>query len=227
MPSADRDGRFQASELQDQINDLVHAIDMLPIDSADRAVLAVKLLQLKQEQNAPIRAAKERERQVQERERQARERKLLVESQWPGVPGATQMYDASSGDSDTRWNPAEPDVDDVEPVQGTDGKWRLFDIHGTQIGTPLPVNSVYRRRNNMLRVMRNDHYGFLDEKGNAAIDFKYDRAYAFSEDVAAVRVGKLWGYVTKAGSFLLEPYYTSAQSFSEGLAPVSIGKGYG
>jgi len=68
---------------------------------------------------------------------------------------------------------------------------------------------------------KNDKIGFIDMKGNWAIDPKFDKAKAFNKGLAPVLVGKKWGYINTKGDLVIQPTYADAEVFSnEGLAPV-------
>jgi len=69
-------------------------------------------------------------------------------------------------------------------------------------------------------------YGFLDRSGNEIIPPIYEEAQAFSEGLAAVRVGGLWGYIDTGGRMVIPAVYGKARPFSEGLAAVQTDTGY-
>ncbi len=73
----------------------------------------------------------------------------------------------------------------------------------------------------MIRVLRRDRYGFLDEKGTA-LPRSYTSAYPFSEGLARVSTGFMgpYGYIDKAGKLVIPIQFPRAQKFSEGLAAV-------
>lgn len=67
--------------------------------------------------------------------------------------------------------------------------------------------------------------GFIDKNDNMIIDYRFQRARKFKEDVAAVtpiNSNNGWGYIDKKGQFILKPMYLAAGEFSEGMAPVSV-----
>ena len=70
-------------------------------------------------------------------------------------------------------------------------------------------------------------FGFINKKGRFKIEPTYDEARAFSEGLAAVRVGDLWGYIDEKGRWLVSPTYTDAMNFSEGYAAVQQGQKVG
>jgi len=64
------------------------------------------------------------------------------------------------------------------------------------------------------------HYGFIDTKGNWAIDAAYDDAKSFSENKAAVKKGELYGYIDNYGKEIITCQFEQAGSFTEGRAAV-------
>ena len=73
---------------------------------------------------------------------------------------------------------------------------------------------------------RDKKTGYVDRNGNLPIKLLYDGGLAFSEGLAAVRVGDRWGYIDASGNERISPRFDEANSFSEGLAAVRIGKNW-
>jgi hypothetical protein len=68
---------------------------------------------------------------------------------------------------------------------------------------------------------KNGKIGFIDLKGNWVILPIYDKAKAFSKNLAPVLVGSKWGYINPKAEFVIPPTYSDAEVFgSNGLAPV-------
>ena len=75
---------------------------------------------------------------------------------------------------------------------------------------------------------KNGKIGFIDLKGNWVIEPKFDKAKAFSKNLAPVAIGKKWGYVNMKGALVIEAEYNDAEPFSaEGLAAVKEDKNWG
>lgn len=64
-------------------------------------------------------------------------------------------------------------------------------------------------------------WGFIDRKGDYAIDAKYFAAGRFSEGLAAVHDDKNFGYIDKKGKYVIKSQFRNAYPFFEGLAVVS------
>jgi hypothetical protein len=83
---------------------------------------------------------------------------------------------------------------------------------------------------------RDGKWGYVDEHKRVKIDFKYDYAYEFLDELARVYVGKLhggnvpsggkFGFIDRSGAEVLPLQYDNARDFSEGLAAVNIGGTY-
>jgi hypothetical protein len=67
---------------------------------------------------------------------------------------------------------------------------------------------------------RPNSWGYLDTKGNFAIEPQFGPADAFSEGLAAAFGDGGWGYIDHTGKFVVAPQFESASSFSEGAAMV-------
>lgn len=81
-------------------------------------------------------------------------------------------------------------------------------------------------------------WGYVNQQGAFVITPQFDWALAFSEGLAAVKVGGRWekderkrirdyvggrwGYIDKTGHFVVQPQFHDAGSFSDGLAPVKL-----
>ena len=71
--------------------------------------------------------------------------------------------------------------------------------------------------------MRGGKFGFINTEGNRITKFEFDRAYDFSEGLAAVKIGDKWGYINNQGQLSIDAHYDYADSFQDGLAVVNIG----
>ena len=70
-------------------------------------------------------------------------------------------------------------------------------------------------------------YGFIDTKGNFAINPQFGSVGSFSEGLAVVVIGSYeegkYGFIDTKGNYVINPQFDSADPFSEGLARVRIG----
>ena len=65
--------------------------------------------------------------------------------------------------------------------------------------------------------------GFIDKKGNVAIQPLYDEVGFFSEGLAAVELNDKWGYIDTKGTMKIQTMYDYCTDFWEGLAFVLSG----
>ncbi|HEY1115962.1 MAG TPA: WG repeat-containing protein [Chitinophagaceae bacterium] len=76
-------------------------------------------------------------------------------------------------------------------------------------------------------VQKDGKTGFINDKGQAVIDFEFAGASTFSEGLARVFVGDKVGFINLEGNMVIPPIYDSALGFSEGLAVVTLGEQQG
>jgi len=122
----------------------------------------------------------------------------------------------------------------IAAVKGDYG-WEYINYFGMRIIIPYVENDRPDAFNEGLaryRVNIHDntyHVGFMNQKGEVAIEAKYINAYPFSEGLAAVFVenhgGELgspdtWGYIDKKGTMVIEPNFLKVSSFKNGRAVV-------
>lgn len=77
-------------------------------------------------------------------------------------------------------------------------------------------------------VIRNDKFGFTDNKGKLVIPCVWNYADSFKEGLASVRnENGLWGFIDKSGEIVVPCIWRDVDGFSEGLACVFNGIKYG
>jgi hypothetical protein len=64
--------------------------------------------------------------------------------------------------------------------------------------------------------------GFINPRGDFAIQPRFESAQDFQEKLAAVRIGGLWGFINPDGTLAIPPRFEQVQSFHEGLAAVKM-----
>lgn len=65
-------------------------------------------------------------------------------------------------------------------------------------------------------------WGYIDEWGEFAIPPRFDDAWDFYEDLAAVKVEWARGYIDRKGEFVIEPRFEKAEPFHDGVARVML-----
>jgi hypothetical protein len=71
-------------------------------------------------------------------------------------------------------------------------------------------------------VKRNGKVGYVDSRGNVAIEPRFDIAGKFSEGFAAISTEGGSGFINTSGAIVIEPTYDWVRGFSEGMAAVGI-----
>ena len=66
--------------------------------------------------------------------------------------------------------------------------------------------------------------GYVDKKGNYAINPQFDYAGYFHDGLARFENGDQWGFVDKKGNYAINPQFDYAGDFHDGLAPFKNGK---
>jgi hypothetical protein len=122
-----------------------------------------------------------------------------------------------------KYGTAQAFVDGVGLVVSKDTRnWAMIDARGKILTkpnvTPMQVSE------GMVVAFEGDRnnakWGFLNTKGDAAIDFKFDQCLVFSEGLAVVYIDNKFGYIDKSGNYVIEPKYDWAYPFHEGLARI-------
>jgi uncharacterized protein (TIGR02145 family) len=82
---------------------------------------------------------------------------------------------------------------------------------------------------NNLLVSVNDKWGWIDNKENVIINFKFDRALPFADsDLARVQDDEKFGFIDKTGNFKIKPIYADLEPFDGNYAIASLdGESYG
>ncbi len=90
---------------------------------------------------------------------------------------------------------------------------------------PVIYDSISEIDPDWYLVSKNDKYGYINQKREILIPFKFDNAFGFYNGVARVFVEEGIGYIDRQGDYIIEPrLYTAASDFEYGLATVSEGE---
>lgn len=66
-------------------------------------------------------------------------------------------------------------------------------------------------------------FGYIDRRGQYAVQPKLDTIHEFSEGLAAFRLDGLYGFIDESGKVAIKPQYKSIEPFSTGLSAVRLG----
>ena len=87
----------------------------------------------------------------------------------------------------------------------------------------VPARSAVR-----FLVLDNGRVGYMDQRGQLVIPVQFETGRAFSDGVAAVRVGKRqWRFIDTSGAFATPDTYQSVGNFHEGYARVEVNGKWG
>lgn len=99
------------------------------------------------------------------------------------------------------------------------GKAGLYDLKNNKIALPAIYDKLILY-NTYAIFYTEGHCGLYLLDGSLITKACYDEIHSFSEDLAPVRIGKLWGYINKSGKLAISPKYDETKPFSCGLAAV-------
>lgn len=98
------------------------------------------------------------------------------------------------------------------------GKWGMCDKSFKTFIQPAYSFIGYMSESGLVcfRMGEDDKYGFLNKKGEIAIQAIYDDANWFKDGVATVKVGEKWGAIGTDGQFAINATYDDLWSIGEG-----------
>ena len=104
------------------------------------------------------------------------------------------------------------------------GKWHLVDLNGNDRSANTFDNAKAPESAGYIAVANNaDRWGFIDDKGELVIDYEYNDAYSFSDEVAAVqKYNDSWVYISKKNVPISEQEFTMARPSHGGVGQVIV-----
>jgi hypothetical protein len=85
-------------------------------------------------------------------------------------------------------------------------------------------DKVYRdvalSKTRLFPAIENEKWGFVDSTGKVVIQYQYEEAGAFSENLAAVKLEGKFGFINKTGITVIKPQFEEADRFINGLSLV-------
>jgi hypothetical protein len=105
-------------------------------------------------------------------------------------------------------------------------EWYFIDRQGKFVFKIGPVKFVGQFENGLARYEVDGRTGYINTRGEVAIEPKFAHGSVFSEGLAAASAGKLTGFIDRSGSWAVSPRFYDAIEFSEGLAGVKLSKSY-
>jgi hypothetical protein len=110
---------------------------------------------------------------------------------------------------------------------GSRGVYTFVDRAGKEVLGPFDYAGDFSEGLAVVKV--GDQYGYIDRKGNFAINPQFDWAGGFSEGLAMARINKLpvLGYIDKTGKMVIPTQFNKVTSFSHGLAIAELDHHWG
>ncbi len=94
-------------------------------------------------------------------------------------------------------------------------------------GSYFLIQPRLKDRMTLFPVFLHGKWGYINAKGNLVIDFQFDEARDFHQNIAAVKIGYRWGYIDIFERYIRNPIFDSCLDFSEDFAAVSIDNQWG
>lgn len=116
---------------------------------------------------------------------------------------------------------ANPFIDGVATVAGSDYKFGLIDKNGKYIVNPQYSKGLPFNNGLALVVPENGKPIFINKNGDIKITVQSGEFVGqIFDGLAKVKVGDKWGYINDKGEMVITPQFDMASSFYEGLAKV-------
>lgn len=94
----------------------------------------------------------------------------------------------------------------------------------TLITLSCSKNPFSKETPELFLIRQNGKWGYINSKGEVVIQPQFERAWFFSEGLAAACLeGGKCGYIDQTGKFIINPQFQAALRFSDGLAAVLVG----
>lgn len=107
------------------------------------------------------------------------------------------------------------------------GKYMLVDTAGNKIGNESWDNVDAFTSDQPAAVFNGKKWGFVNNKGEIVVAYKYSSARSFSNGYAAVAEKDLWGFINEKGEVIIDYSYKDALYFSKrGTVFVTKGNGW-
>ena len=101
-----------------------------------------------------------------------------------------------------------------------DGKFGLFDNDFNELIPMMYDDLALVHPVNPTPARLGDKWGYINCRNEVVVDFKFEDADIFIEDVAYVKIGNKYGYINIRGDIVIPPKFDDASAFHEGIAMV-------
>lgn len=111
-------------------------------------------------------------------------------------------------------------------VQLSTGYYNLIDTSGRLLCTPAWTDMETFTDNALIMVRRGDKYGYINRRGEVVIPLMYDRAQAFGDGLALVKIGEDSFWIDETGRKVLDrPEGYVSHPFRDGLVSMQNAQG--
>jgi len=108
------------------------------------------------------------------------------------------------------------------PGRYLEGRFGFIDKLGRMVIQPRPYDMIEDFSCGFAVFRRIDKkWGYIDRRGNPALDKFFDYAQSFSEGLACVTVNERSGFIDRSGRFVVPLQYGPSTGYSEGIAVVT------
>lgn len=125
----------------------------------------------------------------------------------------------------------EPKYDYVDFPQKKPSRWiawAISDHTGSRFGFTNKDGVEMERKylkvkpfsNGLAPVRSEAGWGYINEKGELKVPFRFQIANDFNDGYAAVNLNNKWGYINESGQLVVPPLFDSASTFQHGMARV-------
>ena len=105
-------------------------------------------------------------------------------------------------------------------------KWEVRNMEGKLLMNDLFDEINVYKKQKLIRLKIDNHYGFINENGKIVIPFEYERFLAISEGLMASKKNQKWGFIDAFGNEIIAFNFDDAETFTNGYARVKLGKKY-
>jgi WG containing repeat len=88
----------------------------------------------------------------------------------------------------------------------------------TAKGEKSVLSSPASASDRLFRIIRNDKFGYINQRGDVVIAPQFTDARDFSEGLAPVKIGGKYGAIDRQGKFVVQPQYKWPDNFVDGVA---------
>ncbi|MEK0413981.1 MAG: hypothetical protein RL070_1469 [Bacteroidota bacterium] len=160
--------------------------------------------------------------------------KIVCEFKYDDVMNFSGGYcivnlDEKYGIIDLNFNEVVPCISEEYPSVNSIKKYasicinEKYQIINLTTGKPITKNSYQSILfdGEWLLAKKNDKWGYVSYDEDIIIDFAFEDAWPFSEEIAKVQINDKFGYIDRKGKLIIDAIYSDADNFTVGTASAS------